>query len=57
MLITKHFMHSQIHINGSPFFLLDITGFISHFDFNQHLPQLWVACGKAYTLIQGHQFI
>lgn len=57
MLITKHFTHSQIHINSSFFFLLDIKGFTLQFDFNQHVPQLWVACDNVYTLIQGHQFI
>lgn len=43
MLITKHFTHSQIHVDGLFFFILDTTGFILQFDFNQCLPQLWVA--------------
>lgn len=57
MLITKHFTDSQIHMNGSSFFLLGITGFISQFDFNQPLPPFWAALHNIYTLIQGHQFI
>lgn len=57
MLITKHFTDSQIQINGSSFFLLGITSFISQFDFNQPLRPFLVACHNIYTLIQGHQFI